>query len=58
MSLQRQLNRSAFFLHLFSKHIEGFDVAVQHSLWQTGNSTWNGCETIRFTPGHFFEMTA
>ena len=37
MTLQRQLNGSTFFLHLFSNHVERFDIAVQHSLLQTGN---------------------
>ena len=57
MTLQRQLNRPcAFFSHLFKNHIERFHVAMQHSLWQTGNYRRNGSETARFTPGHFFEM--
>ena len=45
-----------FFTHLFKNRFERFDVAVQHSLWQTGNETRNGSETARFTPGYFFEM--
>ena len=38
MTLQRQLNRSAFFLHLVSNHVERFVIAVQHTLWQTGTA--------------------
>ena len=57
MTLRRQFTRHyAFFFHLFKNHIQRFDVAVQHSLRQTGNLTRNSPETARFTPSHFFEM--
>ena len=56
MTLQNHLSCPAFFCHLFKSHMKHFDVAVQHSLRQKGNKTWNGSEMASFTPGHFFEM--